>query len=155
MACLKRVAVPSVKVICADNAADRELASHSITSPTSSRSHKVTIVEVDDNDNDIELTGSTHKKRLMKGKKRAYSPDPPECVNETEHDASPSTVNALHATSSANQSDEVDADGFLKDVQVVSINEASENPHQEQRSRDITKFFSEPYTDKGKKHRNC
>jgi hypothetical protein len=89
----KRVAVPSAKVICADNAADQELASHrrahndasraanapsvisvaiplnppSTASPTSSRSHKVTVVEVDDNDNDIELTGSTHKKRLTKG----------------------------------------------------------------------------------------
>ncbi|KAG1750510.1 uncharacterized protein EDB91DRAFT_1078530 [Suillus paluster] len=101
-------------------------------SPTSSHSHKVTIVEVDDDNNDIELTGSTHKKRLMKGKKRAYSPDPPEHANETEHDASPSTVNAPHATSSANHSDEVDADGFLKDVQVMSIDEASENPRQEQ-----------------------
>ncbi|KIK31547.1 hypothetical protein CY34DRAFT_36941, partial [Suillus luteus UH-Slu-Lm8-n1] len=40
--------------------------------------------------------------------------------------------------SSANHSDEVDADGFLKDVQVMSIDEASENPRQEQRSRDIT-----------------
>ncbi|KAG1725870.1 uncharacterized protein EDB91DRAFT_1086949 [Suillus paluster] len=158
MACPKCVAVPSAKVICADNAADQELASHrqahndasraanapsvisvatplnppSTTSPTSSCSHKVTVVEVDDNDNDIELMGSTHKKRLMKGKKRAYSPDPPECTNETEHDASPSTVNAPHATSSANHSDEVDADGFLKDVQVMSIDEASENPCQEQ-----------------------
>ncbi|KAG1866738.1 hypothetical protein F4604DRAFT_1682809 [Suillus subluteus] len=94
----------------------------STTSPSSSHSHKVTIVEVDDDINNIELPS----------KKQAHSPDPPKCANKTEHntsnDASPSTVNPLHANS-----DKVDADGFLKDVQVMSINdsEASETPCQE------------------------
>jgi hypothetical protein len=50
---------------------------------------------------------------------------------------------------------DVDADGFLKDVQVMDI-DGPEKLHQEQRSRDINHFFSTPYTaDTGKKHRNC
>jgi len=72
----KRVVVPSAKVISADNAADQELpshrrahnASHAANLPTSLGSARVTITEVDDEDNEIALISSSKQaKRLIKG----------------------------------------------------------------------------------------
>jgi hypothetical protein len=44
-------------------------------------------------------------------------------------------------------------DGFLKDITLVAIDDAQ--PRRENRSRDIERFFSEPFTKDGKKHRKC
>jgi hypothetical protein len=51
--------------------------------------------------------------------------------------------------------DELDADRFLKDMQVMDINEPKKSC-QEQRSCNINNFFSPPYSDnKGKKYCHC
>jgi len=72
----KRVVVLSAKVISADNAADQELpshwqahnASHAANLPMSPGSVRVTITEVDDNDNEIALISSSKQaKWLIKG----------------------------------------------------------------------------------------
>lgn len=50
--------------------------------------------------------------------------------------------------------DSVDADGFLRDIEVMDIDESSK-PRREQRSRDIDALFSAPYLKDGKKYRDC
>ncbi|KAG2141923.1 hypothetical protein DEU56DRAFT_754884 [Suillus clintonianus] len=143
----KRVAVPSAKAHVAANAAP----SH-IQTP-------ITVTDFDEDDSDIE---SLHSKtrRLMKGKKRARAAadgnsegaelEPDSLLNEALPSA---TINPPQAPAIVD--DELDADGFLKDVQVMDIDEPKKS-RQEQRSRDINKIFSAPYSgDKGKKYRHC
>jgi hypothetical protein len=48
----------------------------------------------------------------------------------------------------------VDADGFLEDIDVMDINEPSK-PRREERSRDIDALFSAPYLKDRKKYRDC
>jgi hypothetical protein len=72
----KWVVVPSAKVISTNNAADQKLPSHQLAHnasyaanlPTSPGSARVTITEVDDDDNEIALISSSKQaKRLIKG----------------------------------------------------------------------------------------
>ncbi|KAG2752434.1 hypothetical protein P692DRAFT_201863183 [Suillus brevipes Sb2] len=156
----KRVAVPSAKVISADNIADLELHSHRKAHVTTNAvaSHiqtPITVTAFDEDDSDIESLHSKTK-QLTKGKKRAHSAangnsegaelELDSLLNEVPPSA---TINPPQAPT-ISVDDELDADRFLKDMQVMDINEPKKSC-QEQRSCNINNFFSPPYSDnKGK-----
>ncbi|KAG2158679.1 uncharacterized protein EDB93DRAFT_1100323 [Suillus bovinus] len=73
----KRVAVPSAKVISADNAADQELLSHRIAHIANCAAVILDPTDLDGADNDkIQLVSPHTNKRLIKGQKQvAQSPD--------------------------------------------------------------------------------
>ncbi|KAG2145457.1 uncharacterized protein EDB93DRAFT_1104707 [Suillus bovinus] len=121
-----------------------------------------TVTASNEDDSDIDPLHSKPR-RLTKGKKHAHVAangnselsagaelEPDSLLNE----AGPSaTINPPQAPAIID--DERDADRFLKDVQVMDIDEP-EKSRQEQQSRDINKKISAPYSDnKGKKYRHC
>ena len=52
------------------------------------------------------------------------------------------------------QSDVIDGDGFLADIDVQAVPEVQKTTLKE-RSRDVENFFSLPYQNNGKNYRNC
>ncbi|KAG2151179.1 uncharacterized protein EDB93DRAFT_1103143 [Suillus bovinus] len=121
-----------------------------------------TVTASNEDDSDIDLLHSKPR-RLTKGKKCARAAansnselsagaelEPDSLLNE----AGPSaTINPPQAPAIVDN--ERDANGFLKDMQVMDIDEPKKS-HQEQRSRDTNKKISAPYSDdKGKKYHHC
>ncbi|KAG1781343.1 hypothetical protein EV702DRAFT_1193527 [Suillus placidus] len=175
----KHVPVPSAKVVSADNTAELELPSHrnahnaSCTASAALRpsgclnlkqlrkGKKCVCTLEDDNKSlppdkpDILNEATTGKKkcvRIPKDDNKSPPPDEPDILNEAG-----SSINAPHHTAQVHADDDVDAEGFLKDIEVMDIDEP-EKPHQEHCSKDINDFFSAPYasdSEHGKKYCKC
>ncbi|KAG1731054.1 uncharacterized protein EDB91DRAFT_1085179 [Suillus paluster] len=133
----KCVPVPSAKVVSADNTAELELPSHrnahnasrtasAALRPSSHTQTPITEFERDDH----ESNGELNLKRLSKGKKCARTP------KDDNESPPPDEPDIPHVRAD----DDVDAEGFLKDIKVMDIDEP-EKPRQEHRSKDINNFF--------------
>ncbi|KAG2030879.1 hypothetical protein BDR03DRAFT_986775 [Suillus americanus] len=162
----KRVAVPSAKVISADNAADQELLSHQIAHIANRAAVTLDPTDLDRVDNDkIKLVSPHTNKQLIKGQKQvAQSPDakdvdfaqPPASDKDKEEDPlmSMTPPKKWQKKVPLPNADSVNAEGFLTDIKVVGIDKPSK-PRQEQRSRNIDALFSVPYLKDSKKYRDC